>query len=102
WIQLPDRYLLTSIGSTDNLAAFLQTLTRALQNGLKLVQFREPAWMAASASDAYDGLRQVAQHCHEYGAQCLVNSIHPESWRALADGVHYRATDALALAQQGD
>src|SRR5690606_25458875 len=32
-------------------------------------------------------------------ARCLLNSIHPESWWKEADGVHFRATDAVARAR---
>lgn len=44
WLQLPDRYLLTSIGTPDGLKPFLKKLDAALEAGVRLVQFREPAW----------------------------------------------------------
>jgi 8-oxo-dGTP diphosphatase len=95
WLRLPDQYLLTSIGSSAGLAPFLDKLTAALENGIKLVQFREPGW-ASSDADAliHEAFQQVLQRCHEFGARCLVNSCHPESWWAEADGVHFRAQDA--------
>ncbi|OYV49054.1 MAG: NUDIX hydrolase, partial [Burkholderiales bacterium 21-58-4] len=96
WLRLPDRYLITSIACTPNLPVFLEQLDRALQNGVKLVQFREPAWSDnASPEEVNEGFGQVLRRCHDSGAQCLLNSIHPEPWRALADGVHWRACDAL-------
>ncbi|MDS1139224.1 Nudix family hydrolase [Pusillimonas sp. SM2304] len=101
WIQLPDRYLLTSIGGSDGLGAYLDKLAQALQNGLKLVQFREPGWVAQSEQDAYAAFKRVVQLCHRHQARCLVNSGHPESWWAQADGVHFRAADARALADAG-
>lgn len=94
WLQLPDRYLLTSIGSGEGLAAFLARLTAALQSGVKLVQFREPAWAASGIEpDIYAAFEHVLQRCHKFGARCLINSCHPESWWPLADGVHFRAAD---------
>lgn len=94
WIQLPDRYLITAIGSQAGLPAFLDKLDRALAQGVKLVQFREPAWMQKSEADAYAAFKQVVRHCRQAGARCLVNSCHPESWWLQADGVHFRAVDA--------
>ncbi|TCT11173.1 Nudix family hydrolase [Paralcaligenes ureilyticus] len=97
WLRLPDRYLITSIGHTSNLPGFLEQLDNALQSGIKLVQFREPAWAnEAGLEEVKEGFRQVLQHCHDGGARCLLNSVHPESWRAQADGVHWRACDAQA------
>jgi 8-oxo-dGTP diphosphatase len=97
WLRLPDRYLLTSIGSRGGFEAFLEKLEDALRNGLKLVQFREPAWgEAGSNADVYTALLQVVQRCRDAGAHCLVNSCHPEEWWAQADGVHFRAADAAS------
>src|SRR5690606_6671031 len=47
WLQLPPRYLLTSIGSSEGLEPFLHKLDAALANtgkGRLMVQFREPQW----------------------------------------------------------
>ncbi len=96
WLQLPEQYLITSIGGRDGLASYLKKLAQALQAGIRLVQFREPAWMAASESDAYAAFKRIVQMCHDAGARCLVNSCHPESWWAQADGVHFKAADARA------
>ena len=98
WLRLPDRYLLTCINDQSNLPGFLDKLTLALQNGVRLVQFREPSWAAkAQATEVYDGFKQVLQRCRQFGAQCLVNSVHPAAWWDEADGVHFRAQDAAAL-----
>lgn len=92
WLQLPDRYLLTNISSAQGLPAFLQRLDQALANGVKLVQFREPVWQDSPAQ-LEDAFKHVLQRCHASGALCLVNSCHPSSWQALADGLHLRAAD---------
>lgn len=98
WLQLPDRYLLTSIGESANLPDFMNKLATALEQGIKLVQFREPGWaQQAPAAEVYAGLQQVLQLCRRHSAQCLVNSVHPKAWWDEADGVHLRATDAAAL-----
>lgn len=99
WLQLPDRYLITAIGSQDGLAGFLKQLSQALKAGIRLVQFREPAWAAqASESQVHEGFQAVLRCCREFGARCLLNSVHPQAWQAQADGVHWRAQDAVAQA----
>jgi len=101
WLQLPDRYLLTSIGGPGGLAVFLSRLESALRDGIRLVQFREPEWAAQSpGSEIHAAFRLVLQCCRQAGALCLVNSVHPESWWEEADGVHLRAADARARAAQ--
>lgn len=106
WLQLPDHYLITSIGSTAGLPDFIEKLSKALQSGVSLVQFREPGWADnATEDDVRNGFLAVLECCHRFNARCLVNSMHPESWRALADGVHWRAQDArreAAAAQAGN
>ncbi|MBB5214671.1 Nudix family hydrolase [Parapusillimonas granuli] len=94
WLRLPDRYLITAIGGADGLAAYLARLEKALSAGVRLVQFREPAWAGNGAEDAHAAFRRVLRQCRRHGARCLVNSCHPESWWAEADGVHLRAADA--------
>jgi 8-oxo-dGTP diphosphatase len=100
WHQLPDRYLITSIGSGANIDAFMDRLAVALQRGVRLVQFREAAYEAESAEGAYQAFRRVLDLCRSAGARCLVNSCHPDNWWKEADGVHFRAADARLRAQQ--
>ncbi|NYT82392.1 Nudix family hydrolase [Alcaligenaceae bacterium] len=96
WLQLPDRYLITSIGTPEGLANYLVKLETALQEGVRLVQFREPAWTGEDkdGQGLLAAFQQVLQLCRRHGARCLVNSCHPESWWSEADGVHLRAADA--------
>jgi 8-oxo-dGTP diphosphatase len=96
WLQLPETYLITSIGGQQKLAPYLEKLARALQKGIRLVQFREPDWMGVSEADAYAAFKRIVRMCNEAGARCLVNSAHPASWWPQADGVHFRAADARA------
>jgi len=108
WIQLPQRYLITSIGKASRLPAFLQQLDRTLAGGVRcLVQFREPAWESqagqgaagedVSQSDLYQAFTQVLACCRRHRALCLINSVHPKAWWPDADGVHLRAQDARTL-----
>lgn len=99
WLQLPERYLLTSIGSSQALPGFLEKLRATLAESNAMVQFREPEWAKnASANEVLAGLEAVLNVCRKTGARCLVNSVHPETWWALADGVHLRAQDARSFA----
>lgn len=95
WLQLPTTYGISSIGSPAGLAAFLSRLDTALGQGLKLVQLREPDWPEGpSASSLRAALQEVLNRCHAMNARVLINSVHPESWWGLADGLHLRAIDA--------
>ncbi|WP_454007077.1 Nudix family hydrolase [Alcaligenes sp. Marseille-Q7550] len=102
WLQLPERYLITQIEEPARLPQYLQQLEQALQQGLALVQFREPGWAAREDAEfhLHQAFLQVVSLCHRYQARCLVNSVHPQSWWDHADGVHLRASDALALAER--
>jgi 8-oxo-dGTP diphosphatase len=98
WMQLPDVYGISNIGTPAGLPAFLQRLDAALSQGLRLVQLREPGWPGGPAdATLHDAMRQVLRHCRAGGAQLLVNSAHPRAWWVESDGVHLRAQDAAAL-----
>ncbi|MBV6273363.1 Nudix family hydrolase [Alcaligenaceae bacterium CGII-47] len=100
WLQLPTRYLISHIVTPEGVQPFMVRLKAALTTGLRLVQFREPNW--TGAPDAlYEIFRDIVALCHGHGAQCLINSAHPATWWAQADGVHLRAVDAQRLAAKG-
>lgn len=96
WLQLPDRYWITGIGGVNGWPEFLAQLKTALTGGLRLVQWREPAWQGDSGSleTAFEQTRSI---CHAHDAKLLVNSVHPQGWWLRADGVHLRAADARAF-----
>ena len=101
WLRLPVTYGISAAGSPEGMPAFLERLDRALANGLKLVQWREPAWPGGpSASQA--GFDAALERCRRAGARLLVNSVHPQAWWRLADGVHLRASDAGGLQSRPD
>lgn len=104
WLKLPDRYLITSIVRPAQLAESMTRLAAAIDTGVRLIQFREPEWALQAdpqAQDAlYDAFQQVLNLCRDRSVYCLVNSVHPKEWAVQADGIHYRAADAMALARQ--
>ncbi len=94
YLRLPTTYGITSIGSTKNATEFLYRLNKALSNGLRLLQFREPNWPEGKDSESLHFiLQKVIKCCHHSNANLLVNSIHPKSWWGEADGVHLRSDD---------
>jgi len=98
WLQLPDLYLISGVGSAADCPRYLARLEKALQGGLRLMQWREPAWQASGDTQALQtAFEAILQRCRAYGAKLLVNSVHPQAWWLAADGVHLRTQDAYAL-----
>lgn len=98
WLQLPDLYVISGVGSAANWPHYLARLETALQGGLRLVQWREPDWQASDdAPTLQTAFEIVLQRCHAHGAKLLVNSVHPQAWWLVADGVHLRTQDAYGL-----
>lgn len=95
WLNLPEVYAISSVGSPQGLAVFKQRLAHGLKEGVKLLQWREPGWPDGPActglKTAFD---DILAQCHAAGARVLVNSVHPSAWWAQGDGVHLRAVDA--------
>lgn len=100
WLQLPTRYLISDINSPERIPTFMERLDAALKAGLRLVQFREPDW-TGTVDALHSAFLEVLACCHRHGAQCLINSAHPQAWWVNADGVHLRAADAQRLAAKG-
>ncbi|NLZ10757.1 MAG: Nudix family hydrolase [Alcaligenaceae bacterium] len=99
WLKLPERYLLTSINTTENLRPFLRQLEQAARQGVGMVQFREPVWAAQPGQTAAleAAFQAVLAACREHSLLCLVNSAHPAHWWTQADGVQVRAHDLAAI-----
>jgi 8-oxo-dGTP diphosphatase len=98
WLQLPDRYWISGVGSAAQWPDYLARLDAALNQGLRLVQWREPAWQASDPTAMLpSAFETVLKRCRAHGAKLLVNSVHPPQWWLAADGVHLRAQDAHAL-----
>lgn len=98
WLQLPDLYLISCAGSPATFPVFMDKLRLSLAQGVRLVQWREPAWPGGSdANDLHAAMLEVLACCHAAGARLLINSVHPEAWWQEADGVHLRAEQAQAF-----
>jgi 8-oxo-dGTP diphosphatase len=98
WLHLPEVYAISSAGSPQGLTAFKQRLTQGLQEGVRLLQWREPGWPdGPSSASLKQAFEEVLAQCHAAGARVVVNSVHPAAWWAQSDGVHLRATDAQSL-----
>ncbi len=99
WLSLPDRYALSQLGDPADLNHWLERLEHALQQGLRLVQFREPAWENAHPNSPalFQALKQTVALCQRYQARCLLNSVHPLEWLPECDGLHVRSHDATLL-----
>ncbi len=98
WLQLPEVYAISAVGTPERLPDFLQRLDKNLAAGLRLLQWREPNWPGGVAAPSlHQAMVAVLARCRAAGARVLVNSIHPASWWEQADGVHLRSTDAASL-----
>jgi len=97
WLQVPRRYAIGGIGSPAGLPAYLARVRAALDQGACLFQLREPGWPDGPDADSLrDALQALLAETRPRGARVLVNSRHPASWWAEADGVHLRSTDLEA------
>lgn len=97
-LGLPDFYAITNAAKMG-VDGQLLALAHALENGLKLVQLREPdldpARRAAFAHAAVD-------LCHQYGARALVNGDEALARDCGADGIHLPARQLMAATQRPD
>ncbi len=95
-LALPDFYAITqaaAIGVEPQLAA----LDSALQDGLRLVQLREPGLPAAQFA-AF--ARAAVDLCHAYGARVLVNGSAELACACGADGLHMPAAQLMACTER--
>ncbi len=98
WLNLPEVYAISSVGSPQGVAAFQQRLAQGLKEGIKLLQWREPGWPDGPASPSLKtAFDEVLAQCHAAGARVVVNSVHPSAWWTQGDGVHLRAADAKGI-----
>lgn len=98
WLLLPNQYLISGVGSAAHWPSYLEKLDAALQQGVRLLQWREPSWQASGDTGGLKtAFETLLQRCHLHGAKLLVNSVHPPAWWLMADGVHLRTQDAQAL-----
>lgn len=97
-LALPDFYAITQAGEIG-IDAQLLALARALEDGLRLVQVREPdldpARRAAFAHAATD-------LCHQFGARVLINGDEALARACGADGLHLPARQLAVTAARPD
>ncbi|AGF46627.1 7,8-dihydro-8-oxoguanine triphosphatase [Candidatus Kinetoplastibacterium desouzaii TCC079E] len=92
--KIPNTYAITSINSKEHVKDFLNRLNIAINNGISLIQFREPNWNEGPFSDSLLAImRKILSICKQHKVKLLINSVHPESWWAEANGVHLRSID---------
>ena len=97
-LALPDFYAITHAAEIG-IDAQLGALTRALENGLRLVQVREPALDPA--------LRRGFAHaavalCHQFGARVLINGDAALARDTGADGIHLPAVQLHGIKHRPD
>lgn len=89
WLDLPPLYAISAVARLGR-DLYLQRLELALERGLKLLQFREPA---LGNDDAASIFQQVLDRVRAAGAVLVVNSRHDRTLWERADGVHLTAAD---------
>lgn len=87
-LALPHEYAITAAGGFG-IPGMLVNLERRLQNGLKLVQVREPG---LSAAERALFTQQAIGLAHRYGAKVMVKAPFEG-----ADGLHLTAAELMAL-----
>jgi 8-oxo-dGTP diphosphatase len=92
-LTLPD-FCAVSDAATMGVAAQLTALERALKNGLRLLQLREPGLAAA---ERLDFCHRAVSLCHQHGARALVNGDAELARSCGADGLHLPARALAAL-----
>ena len=88
-LELPWEYAITNAAGYGS-AVMLDKLERRLEQGLKLVQVREPA---SSETDLFT--RQVIGRARRHGCKVMVKQPFPG-----ADGLHFTASQLMALKEK--
>lgn len=96
WLDLPPVCAI-SAAATLGRARFLRALESALERGLKLLQFREPALTTHDATSVFS---DVLARVRDAGAIVLINSRHDRRLWERADGVHLTAVDVARIRQR--
>lgn len=98
WLDLAPLYAITDasqLGTTQ----FLHRLEHQLQQGLRLVLFREPDLANSGAEPLF---HETLAHVRSAGGRLLVSSRHPWQWAFAADGVHLTSRDLAACTRRPD
>ena len=95
-LTLPPWYAVTDAAGMG-IAAQLSALKRALDQGLRLVQIREPG---LTAPERENFAHLATALCHRHGARVLVNG--DQRLARAADGLHLSTRDLLACTTRPD
>lgn len=90
-LALPVEYAVTD-AARYGIAAMLSRLGQRLEQGLKLVQVREPG-LGSEERDLFTS--QVIELAHRHGCKVMVKSAFPG-----ADGVHFKASELASLKER--
>ncbi len=91
-VRLPSRYLIT--GAAGDSETFRRRLQRALEQGIRLVQFRAPE---LHGPERRARIEQALVLCRAHGAEMLVNGDPEEAMELGADGVHLNTRRLMTL-----
>ncbi len=95
-IQLPSLYLITP-AQIESVSGFMKTLEQALNNGIRLVQFR----VFDLEKDLYrQMLRDAEDLCARYEARLLVNTGAENARQLGAGGLHLNSRELARLQQR--
>jgi len=90
-LALPAEYAITN-AAHYGIPEMLARIERRMQQGLKMLQIREPN-LDASGREAFT--RDVISLAHDYGCKVLVKSAFPG-----ADGIHFTASQLMSLTRK--
>jgi 8-oxo-dGTP diphosphatase len=90
-LALPPEYAITDATRWGS-ALMLEKLERRLQQGLKLLQVREPG-LGASQLRIFE--EEAISRARRYGCKVMLKSVHPS-----ADGVHFTAAQLMTLKER--
>jgi 8-oxo-dGTP diphosphatase len=93
-LRLPERYLISPTPIADETEAFLASIERAAQDGIRLIQLRLPQWERSQVARLARAARAL---CAAHGAQLLLHADWQLAEVLGLDGVHLPAHIARTL-----
>lgn len=97
-LSLPPVYAISNV-SEMGAPAFLQALKQQLEQGLQLLQIREPQLNDTAIAKLSE---QVLQLCARYDCRCLLNGSPEQALQLGYHGVHLNGQRLMALIQKPD
>ncbi len=97
-LSLPPVYAISNVQEMGE-PTFLQALKRQLDQGLQLLQVREPQLDSAALAQLSE---QILQLCAPYGCRCLLNASPEQALQLGYQGVHLNSQRLLAMSVKPD